>query len=396
MALWRYEAVDPAGRTLRGAMDAATANEATHRLADRGFRDIRIVGATSGQAEHSAAPARRPPVPDDVVALFFHQFRALLAAGFTVGGALSDLGPRTAHPRLRDACVRMASKTTSGASFGDALAAEPGLLPLGVAGLVAGGEAGGFLPDACAEIALSAEQDLAMRRGMWWVRLLIWQAVWSVLLYQPIFGSLDFERPIGTLARYSHALLVQVLPIGLGLHAVVFGAGWWMRTEAGSPLRERLADLVPVLRRWERARALGAFTRLLRRLLRSGIAPATAYRGACNAVAHRSLRDRFLVGAKVLDRAGGMDAAMEATGLFPHDPLQLLVTGQRTGTWDDALDHVAARFEDEAAEALEAVRRFRKRFGILLTIATSGYIAIAGTEGASRTAFRFADHLMEP
>ncbi|MFM7320093.1 MAG: type II secretion system F family protein, partial [Armatimonadota bacterium] len=341
-------------------------------------------------------PARRAPVPDNVVALFFHQLKALLLAGFTVGGALADLGPRTANVRLREACARMASATTSGAGFADALANEPGLFPPGTTGLVAAGEAGGFLPEACAEIALSAEQALAIRRGMWWVSLLIWQSVWSVLLFQPIFGSLDFEQPMRTLANYVHALLVRVLPIGVALHGVTFAAGWWMRTEAGAPLRERAVELVPVLRRWERARALSSFTRVLRRLLRSGISPATAYRGACAAVANDRLRARFLAGAEILDRAGGIDGALGATGLLPHDPLQLLVTGQRTGTWDDALDKVAARFEDEAAESLEAVRRARKRFGILLTLVTTGYITIAGTDGAFRTAFRFADHLLEP
>jgi len=396
MALWRYEAVDAAGRSLRGAMDAATAQEVSGRLADRGFRDVRIVGASTPHMAKSAAPSRRAPLGEDVVALFFHQFRALLAAGFTVSGTLADLGPRTANRRLREACARMASATAGGDAISAAMQREPGLFPSGTVGLVAAGEDGGFLPEVCAEIAMAAEQALALRRGMWWVSLLVWQSVWSVLLFQPIIGSLDFEEPLRTLSRYMHALLVGAIPIGLGLHGSVLFSGWWMRTEAGSGMRDRLVSAVPVLRRWELARSLSSFTRLLRRLLRAGISPATAYRGACRAVANPSLRARFESGSTVLDRAGGLDAALEATGVLPHDPLQLLVTGQRTGSWDDALDRVAARFEDEAAEALEAVRRARKRFGILLTLITTGYITAAGTYGAFHTAFEFAEHLMEP
>jgi hypothetical protein len=81
----------------------------------------------------------------------------------------------------------MAQAVTRGESISAQMAGFPHLFAPHAVGLVAAGETGGFLPFAFEEAALGAEQDAALRQGLWLPKLLIWQAIWSVLLLQPLF-----------------------------------------------------------------------------------------------------------------------------------------------------------------------------------------------------------------
>jgi type II secretory pathway component PulF len=61
------------------------------------------------------------------------------------------------------------------------------------------------------------------------------------------------------------------------------------------------------------------------------------------------LAERFLAGAAIVRAGRGLDEAVQATGLMGHDPVQLLVTGQKTGQWLEMLDRVTMFYQDEAA-----------------------------------------------
>jgi len=398
MPLWRYEAIDRSGKTVRGVLESDTAEQAAVQIGARGYRSVQVLGR--GAAEPAERPAQSygrfvsALSPDDR-ALFFRQLATLLRAGFTPAGALADLGPRSGNRRLRDAAARMASACAQGTSFSEALAAEGGLFPNEVSGLAAAGESGGVLPLTMDEAALSAELDIAVRRGMGWVRFLIWQSIWSVLVFIPIFPSIDTSGVAKSLGNYARAM-GWVIPSGLALHGAWALHHWFCRTPAGAQWRDTVSRLIPADARLVRCRALGAFTRVLRALLSSGISPATAFAIATRAVPDRGSRERLSAGTGMLAQGKGLDEAMSVTGLFGDREMQLLGTGQRTGTWSEALDQVTAATQDNLHAAVDSVRRSARRFGILLTVLSMGYVMVAGTHGTLQFALRFADTLGEP
>jgi type II secretory pathway component PulF len=399
MALYRYEAADPSGKLLRGAMDAPSALEVRQRLEGRGFRGVTVLTApgqtqtaapTTVPADRAVVQGTTPSAPAEALGLFFRQLASLANAGFTTNAALSNLAPRTAHRGLARAGQAMAQITGQGGSLADAMAAQGGLFPPHMVGLVSAGEAGGFLPFAFEEAALGAEHDAALRQNLWWPKFLIWQGIWSVLLFAPFFPSLDPNHLPESLVRYGRwALLLTVF--GIGLHIGAWLLGRWWATPAAATTRDRLSLRIPVMARLARLRALAAFTRVLRRLLASGISPEAAYAGAVEAVPNGAIQSRLRDGLPVLRRAGGIDAAIEATGVMDHDPLQLLVTGQQTGQWTETLDQIAAFYQDEAARATEAARTAIKRAGGIITLVTMGYVTIATVYGLSTIGFKLTD-----
>jgi type II secretory pathway component PulF len=402
VAIFRYEAADLNGKVLRGAMDAPTADEVARRLQGRGYRTVRVQAPPTIPAQTRWPRAAdlvqprgprglsfaRAVAPEDL-GLFFRQMASLLHAGFTPAGALADLGPRTAHRGIRTAAAAMAAAAAAGQGLSSEMARFPALFAPHVVGLVAAGETGGFLPFAFEEAALGAEQDAALRQGLWLPRLLIWQAVWSVLLLQPLFPRIFTEGP----AAYLTYVATRMLPLGVGLHLSVGLLGWLWRQPFAAAFRDRAALALPVMRRLARRQALAAFTRVLRRLLLAGIAPEPAFLGAARAVPNRVLAARFATGASSLRDGRGLDAAVEATGMMEHDPLQMLVTGQRTGQWAEMLERVTAYYQEEAAAAILAAKAAQKRIGVLVTIVATGYVTIVATVGPMQAAFQFTDKL---
>lgn len=395
MAIFRYEAVDGNGKVLRGAMDAASAPDVARRLEGRGYQSVQVQSNTTAATAPAPPPAAAPParpffgavVPPEELGLFFRQLASLVHAGFTVSSALTDLAPRTRHKAIGAAATRIAEATGQGKSLASEMARFPHVFAPHVVGLVAAGEAGGFLPFAFEEAALGAEQDAALRQGLWLPKLLVWQAVWSVLLLQPLFPRVFTEG----LAAYGRVVLLIVLPLGVGLHLLAALAGWSWRQPWAARFRDTLLLRFPVTGRLARMRALASFTRVLRRLLLAGISPEPAFTGAARSVANGALADRLLAGVPIVRAGQGLDAAISATGLMEHDPLQLLVTGQRTGQWVEMLDRVTATYQEEAARAIDAAKAAQKRLGVLVTIAASGYVGIVATVGPMKAAFEWTD-----
>lgn len=404
MALFRYEAADGNGKILRGAMDAQNAQEVSRRLVERGYQSVQVQqgpGATGTAA--FAAPTPAAPVPAGSgwalgkavspadLGMFFRQMASLLSAGFTPASALADLGMRTRQRQLAHAAREIGHGTERGESMSQNMARFSHLFAPHVVGLVAAGETGGFLPFAFEEAALGAEQDAALRQGLWLPKLLIWQAVWSVLLLQPLFPSLNPDDVLGSFARYGRTLLFVMIPLGVLLHVLAAVAGWWWRQPANRRLRDRLSLRIPVMARVAKTRALASFTRVLRRLLLAGISPEPAFVGAARSAPNLALAERLLAGAALVRSGQGMDVAVQATGMMDSDPVNLLVTGQKTGQWAEMLDRVTQFYQEEAARATDAAKSAQKRIGGIVTLVSMGYVTIVVTHGLATIGFKWTE-----
>lgn len=410
---------------MRGAMDAPSAQEVSVRLSARGFQHVNVLNGAGGNsggagtampqsvgpsaasvayggqsaASFSApAPANNGPLfgavprPEDI-GLFFRQMASLSNAGFTPSAALSDLGPRTSHRALGQAALVMAQATANGASLAGQMALFPVLFAPHVVGLTHAGETGGFLPFVFEEAALGAEQDAALKQGLWFFSFLAWQSVWSVLLTIPLIPSVNPNNLSAFFGTYAKGVFFIAVPIGILLH---IGATVVKKMRHQPAFRDKFDVIslkIPVMARLARMRGLAAFTRVLRRLLMAGISPERAYVGAMNAAPNAWVRERLALGLPVVRSAQGLDAAIAATGLMAHDPLQLLNTGQKTGQWVEMLDRVTGWYQEEAARATQAAKGAQKQASVVLTIASSGYVLIVAASGMSHM-FGWVDQFM--
>jgi type IV pilus assembly protein PilC len=408
LAIFRYEVVDTTGKVMRGAMDAPNAQEVSRRLFEQGYDTVHVVPTGAGSGTGTTAAVTAPPVGTGVPASggtafgpsakpeqlgsFFRQLASLIHSGFSVSNAFSDLGMRSSNRGLGEAAKSIAEGAAQGQGIAPQMAQFGTLFPPHVTGLVAAGEAGGFLEFAFEEAALNMEQDAALTQGLWLPRVLIWQALWSVLLLQPLFPSINPNDVKASGLAYLRALLFIAVPLGIGMHIASYALGKMWNQPWARRFHDSLSLRIPVMAKLAKMRALASFTRTLRRLLMSGISPEPAFVGAARAVPNLVLSERILqTGVPVVRAHEGIDKAIAATGLMGDDPLQLLITGQKTGQWMEMLDRVTAYYQEEAAKATDAAKNAQKRAGVLITIISMGYVTIALTAGLYNIIFKFTD-----
>jgi type II secretory pathway component PulF len=190
-----------------------------------------------------------------------------------------------------------------------------------------------------------------------------------------------FTEGLAGFVKVGQEFLFLWLPLGIGMHLLCELAGLWWRQPLAAAARDRIALMFPAMRKLAYNRAVAAFTRLLRRLLLSGVSPESAYTAAAQSVPNRVYRDKLLRGVTVLRAGNGLDDALQTTGMLEHDPLQLLVTGQRTGQWTEMLDRVTAHYQEQAAKSTDDAKNAQKRLAFLVTAVSGAYVLIAATAG---------------
>ena len=287
----------------------------------------------------------------------------------------------------------MGGAVTNGASLAGQMTNFPALFPAHIIALTAAGEQGGFLEFAFEESALWAEQETALRQGLWIPRLLIWQSIWSVLLFQPLFPSLDMNNIGVSVKNYLTALLVFIcLPLGLLMHGIALVFGWLRQQPFGAAvLRQPFAT--PARRRsfLENAGVGRLYPCPAPPADVGNLARTRLYRSRERRPECRSARTTVARGRCSSRRVRDLDAAVQATGLMDNDPLNLLITGQMTGQWQEMLEQVTGYYQEEAARAMEKIKSAQRQAGVVLTLVSGGYVMIAATYGLATLGFRVTE-----
>jgi type IV pilus assembly protein PilC len=397
MSLYRYEAMDKAGKLVMGTMDAANEAAVDARLSQMGYRTERVMPAQSSARVISAKTGVHPPrstqlnktvqFPESKLAsvkakdsaLFFRQFAAMVRSGISIYQALENLAPRTIQPALNATAREMAETARSGGRISDVMAKHPRVFAEHVVGAVRAGEKGGFLEIVLDEIALEYELEVAFYKGTWLPKVLIVQAILAVAIIQPFFIKLLAADKQGTeydfwvqMREYAALVFFRNLPIaGLIIFLLWYGYQWLQRPEQ-LLRRDTLALKVPVFGDLSRQRSLASFVRMLRRLFHAGVGPINAWEGAMNVVPNAVIREKLATSYGMMQGNVPLHEAFTATGLFANETEQLLATGMVSGQMIDMLDRVAEYYQDNVDRARTKSRFWMFRLAIITVMILMG------------------------
>lgn len=158
MSLYRYRAVDAAGKVAKGETDALNEFDLEAQLKKNGLELIRARPVKS--RDHAIRKLSRR----DLIQFLF-QLEMLLRAGVPIQAILSDLRETSETPHIKTLCANLYEKIDSGSNVSEALAATPGIFPELVINLVRAGEATGQLPYVLQEIvnSLKWQDELSVK-----------------------------------------------------------------------------------------------------------------------------------------------------------------------------------------------------------------------------------------
>ena len=158
MPSFRYEAVDGAGRSQRGLLDAASARAVRDRLRADGLFPTAIEAAGTARSVHAASTRLAPAV----LALLTRQLATLVASGMPLDQALAAVAEQSDQPRAARVLAAIREQVAAGEPLAAALSRFPRTFSELYRGLVAVGAESGQLGGVLSRLAdyLEARQVL--------------------------------------------------------------------------------------------------------------------------------------------------------------------------------------------------------------------------------------------
>lgn len=406
MPKFRYTAVAPGGKLVKGVLDVPDRAALVERL--HADHQLPLEAALDGSAVSrlsallSLELGSGPRLSRRDLTQFTRELAVMLGAGQDLDRALRFIvdTTRTRVPREIYAAIR--DKVRDGAALATALAAHPESFPRLYIGLVRAGEAGGTLAETLARLAELLERERSLvanvQSALIYPALLLTAACGTIVMlltyvlpqFTPVFEQAGASLPTATqmlidlgAAARSYGGLALALMVGLAL-----AARQVLRRPGPRLTVDRWLLKVPVVGNLLREIEAARLSRTLSTLLRSGVGLLPAL-----GIVRDVLGNRWIAAAVERATAGIKSGArlartLEESGNFPPRTVDLIRLGEETGRLPEMALR-AAEIHDEQVQ--QSIQRLVGLLVPVITIVTG--LMVAGIVAALVTAMLSLDEL---
>jgi type IV pilus assembly protein PilC len=395
---FEFRAMDLAGGTSAGEIDADSKAAVTEQLRQRGLI-VLDVSEKSNPLRIEDLMRRWQGVDMRELAVFSRQFATLIASGMPMLRTLHTLEEQTQDDQIREAVAGIRGDVEAGSSLEQAMERYPKVFDRLFRAMVRSGEQSGRLEEAMDQIAFQVEKADTLRRqvksalmypalifGFATVVLLVIVA-FVIPVFADIFKELGEERPQEAsglpaptqfCVDLSNALTGYWFAIVPGLVLGVVGFFKWKKTDRGHELWDRFKLKLPAkigdvvqkvaLARWSRtfAGAVSSGVPMLQAIKLTG-------ETAGNVVVEHSMEDVY---ASV--KGGGTIAGpIEENAIFPPMVGHMIAVGEETGQLEHMLGKVADFYEAEVDAKVKALTALLEPVMIVVVGGMVGFIVVA-------------------
>lgn len=365
METFKYKAMDPGGRMVRGSMDAANVTDLEMRLSRMG---LDLVHQRSRRRGHRFRPQRVSR--NELINFTFH-LEQLLNAGVPMVDALSDIGSTIEDAAFRDVVAEVVESIEGGSTFSAALSGFPGVFGNVYISMVRVGEESGRLVQVLRDLnGMLRWQDemISYAKRVMVYPAIVLAVVGGVVVFLMMYlvpqltsflQTMGAELPGHTLALiYISNFLVDwwYVLVAIGV-ATPFVIGYLKRNNPRFHYRWDLLKLKiwlfgPLNYKIRMAR----FANYFAMMYTSGVTVLDSLRLS------RALMDNMVLEAaieRVQERISEGETISEAFSqarLFPPLVVRMMRVGETSGALDDALHNVSYFYSREVRESVERLQ----------------------------------------
>ena len=379
MEAFQYQALDEAGRTVSGVVQADTARQARSQLRAQGLLPSRV-GPVDARERAGQSWARG--LSSRELSLLTRQMATLLESGLTMEQALDALIEEAVEAKTREVLTGVKTEVTAGQSLANALGVYEKSFPDFYRALVHGGEESGALPTVLQHLAdyLDARQALNQKTSL----ALLYPILVTVVAISIVTGLLIYVVPqvvqVFQQSRQSLPWLTRALIAlsdflrGAWPYLLVIGIGGFAATRVALR-RERTR------RRWHglllRTPWLGAlirgvntsrFSSTLAILVGGGVPLLGALQSSARVMTNLVMRQALERAIDRVREGASLSRALGETRAFPPLLVHLVANGEASGRLERMLER-AARLETQALE---------RRLAVFLTLLEPMMILVMG------------------
>jgi len=329
--------------------------------------------------------------PGDI-AIFSRQLATMLAAGIPLVQAFEIVGAGHEKPAMQKLILDVKSDVEGGTSLHEALGKHPLYFDDLYVNLVEAGEQAGALESLLDKIATYKEKTEALKKKVkkalfYPAAVLVVAVIVTIVLlvfvipqFEALYKGFGADLPAFTQFVIHISQIVQ--HDGLYIAMVVGGAGWSFfyfkkRSKAMREFLDRLVLKVPVIGPILNKAAIARYARTLSTMFAAGVPLVEALESVAGATGNivyenavNKMRDEVSTGQR-------LQRAMENTGLFPNMVNQMIAVGEESGSLDEMSGKVAAFYEAEVDNAVDAMSSLLEPLIMLVLGVLVGGLVIA-------------------
>jgi type IV pilus assembly protein PilC len=398
MGTFAFRAVDLAGATASGELEASTKAQVSEQLRQRGL----IVLDVSEKHEAFRLESilqRFKTVNLRNLSVFSRQFATLIASGMPMLRSLYTLEEQTEDEMLKKAIVRMRGDVEAGSSVAAAMESQPGVFDPLYRGMVNAGEGSGRLEEALDRVAFQLEKLDVLRRqiksALWYpsvvfalaLIVMIVVVAFIVPIFIGIFNDIAADNPdadatlpvmtqitVGVSDFITGKWFLLIPMIAIAVYAFVR----WKKTERGRLQWDRLKIRIPMnigdvvqkvaLARWSRtfSGAISSGVPILQAIQISGDT-------AGNAVVEEAMNDVY----DSVKRGGTISKPLGEHPVFPPMVSHMVSVGEDSGQLETMLTKIADFYEAEVDAKVKALTSLIEPVMIVFVGSVVGFVVIS-------------------
>ncbi|WP_337878206.1 type II secretion system inner membrane protein GspF [Caldimonas sp.] len=361
MPAYRFEALDAAGRTSTGLIEADNAKAARAQLRAQKLVPLSVspIGAVADTP--GAVRLRGRVFSATALTIWTRQLAGLVGSGLPLERALTALADEAEDPRQRELVAHLRSEVNAGSSFAKALGTAPREFDEIYRAVVAAGEQSGGLGQVLEKLADDLEERQALKARL--VGAALYPAIVSLVAVVIVVFLVTYVVPqVASVFTGSKRALPWLTVAMLGLSDFVRQWGWLAAlglTGAGVLLAYALRHdgfresfdaawlRLPLLGRLSRGYNAARFAGTLAMLAGAGVPILKALQAAAETLSNRALRADALDALVQVREGAPLAAALASKKRFPGLLAMFIRLGEQTGTLPTMLARASTQLGQE-------------------------------------------------
>jgi general secretion pathway protein F len=395
MPVYEYTALDRAGKTTKGIVDADSPQAARQKLRGSGIYPVEVKESGSSQKEFPgrsiSLSARFSRVSSTEVTAATRQLAILIGAGVNLVAALDALMAQNSNPAFKRVMAQVKESVNVGNSLAHALSQHPKLFSQIYVNMVRAGEASGSLELVLARLAdfSESQQALTSRFKAALAYPILMMLIGSLILFflitfivpniTRIFVEMQQTLPLPTVFLIgASSFMKSFWWLLLGAAAgILIAASRIVKSERGRRIWDEIRLRAPLMGGIQIRMAMARFGRTLGSLLRSGVPVLTALKIVRNIVNNNAIADAIDDAMENIGQGTSIAGPLSRSRWFPPMVVQMISVGEQSGELEGMLDKIADVYEREAENRLMAMTSMLEPVMILVMGVVVGFIVIS-------------------
>ncbi len=361
MPAYKFEALDAAGKSRSGLLDADSAKSARAQLRAQALVPLEVVPVAQAANDSVSSRFGRRVFSGTELAVWTRQMAGLVGSGLPLERALTALVDESENPRQRELVAHLRSEVNAGSPFARALASATREFDDVYRAVVAAGEQSGALGVVLDKLADDLEERQSLRGKL--IGATLYPAIVSIIAVLIVVFLVTYVVPQVASVFAGSKRALPMLTVGLlALSAFARQWGWLvilalagggiafvyaLRSAAFRESFDALWLTLPLVGRLARGYNAARFAGTLAMLAGAGVPILKALQAAAETLNNRAMRSDAMAALVQVREGAPLANALAAKKRFPGLLPMFARLGEQTGTLPQMLQRAATQLSLE-------------------------------------------------